>query len=516
MLMSDEQIDKALRTIVKGAGIVFIGFVAEYLISFIGKVIIARWLEVSSFGCIAIGTMILSFATIISQLGLNSGIIRYLPQVRGMEEKRDIVLFAFQVSIGLSLIICAIIYYFAEIISVTIFHNSNLTEIIRIFALIIPLSVFVNMTVSVFIGLKNAKPRTILQNITIPTGRLIFVLIMLTLGFGAVGVAYGYLLAYFAAFLLSLLYITRDTPFIKDIKGFSYIRKDLLLFSLPLMISTTTVYIMTNTDTFMLGYLMSSFEVGIYNVSYSLATFAHVFSVPLGILFTPVFSEMLLKYDKSCEKIYRIVTKWMIVLSLPVFLVLFLFSKQVICITFGSKYSEGAIALQILVLCFFVNPFFGPTLQALISIGESKKIMYFNLTSAILNVFLNYTLIPILGIVGAALATGMSYVILNLLYLYTLYKLTNLNPFYAASIKPLLFSVMCGVGLYILINYMCVGNMYKIIIFSLLLIITLFLSLICFGGFEKEDLSLINSIEHKTGIKLGFIKKIIERYCSNY
>ena len=508
--MTNDEINNALKTIVKGAGIIFVGFLSEYVISFAGKIVMARLLETTSFGWMALGSMILSFATMFSLLGLNSGVARYLPMAKNDKERKGIILSVLYISIPVSVIVSIFIFILADEIAVRIFHDSGLVGIIKIFAIIVPFSAFINITISIFIGLKNAKLRLYVQNVIIPSARFVSVTALILFGFGAIGAACGYLVSYFIASLFSVYYLIKNSPVATSVEP-KYFYTELVSFSLPLMVSTSAIYVMTNTDTFMLGYFLSSAEVGIYNASYSLSTLTHVFSMSIGLIFMPVFSEMLVKNKDESRKIYQITTKWIFMLSLPVFFVLFLFPEQVIKFTFGQKYSTGAVSLMILTLCFFVGPILGPNVQALTSIGKSKEIMYLNIVTTLLNIVLNYLLIPHFGITGAALATGLSYAILNTSYSLYLYKLEKIHPLYPTLVKPAIYSIATGLTVYTLLKHFWMLDIYAMVVFSILFLVFHVFSIFHFGGIEEEDIMLINSIERRVGINLNIIKKIIRK-----
>ena len=70
--MSDA--DQAVRDVVKGASIVYVGLFLELLIAFVAQVLAARYLSVSGFGGLTTGTALLDLGSVVAGLGLASGL----------------------------------------------------------------------------------------------------------------------------------------------------------------------------------------------------------------------------------------------------------------------------------------------------------------------------------------------------------------------------------------------------------------------------------------------------------
>lgn len=108
---------------------------------------------------------------------------------------------------------------------------------------------------------------------------------------------------------------------------------------------------------------------------------------------------------------------------------LFFLAGDFLELYFGPAYREGAQALQILIIgayLFGLARAFIPILQA---IGRIKKTETVTVICLLINILLNIYLIPVYGINGAAIATGISYglMIFGVLYLWrnTPYTLMN-------------------------------------------------------------------------------------------
>ena len=70
--MSKETGPGALRSITKGAGLVFIGIIFADFLSYLNRLVIGRWLGPGEYGLISLGLAVLGILTTLSMLGLNT------------------------------------------------------------------------------------------------------------------------------------------------------------------------------------------------------------------------------------------------------------------------------------------------------------------------------------------------------------------------------------------------------------------------------------------------------------
>ena len=112
------------------------------------------------------------------------------------------------------------------------------------------------------------------------------------------------------------------------------------------------------------------------------------------------------------KKIVKIVTY----LVIPMFFI-FLFLNEKLLLIFGEDYvSEDAkIVLVVLAFAFLVDAISGPIGSILTMTNYAKYILVNNIISVVLNIILNFIFIKTLGIIGVAIATGISIIANNLI-----------------------------------------------------------------------------------------------------
>ncbi|MBE9594268.1 MAG: polysaccharide biosynthesis C-terminal domain-containing protein, partial [Proteobacteria bacterium] len=191
------------------------------------------------------------------------------------------------------------------------------------------------------------------------------------------------------------------------------------------------------TDTLMLGYFKTPIDVALYNAAITIAKLIGVPFASMLFLYIPITSQL---YSQNLmpeiKRNYAILTKWIFAATLPVFLIFFLFPDTVLNFFFGSNYVQASVALKILVFGFFIHIFFGPNGTTLIAMGKVRVLMWATLFSAILNVVLNLSLIPPLGITGAATSSAVALCAVNILVAAKLFRLSGVHSFTKTLLKP--------------------------------------------------------------------------------
>ncbi len=94
------------------------------------------------------------------------------------------------------------------------------------------------------------------------------------------------------------------------------------------------------------------------------------------------------------KRVYQVLTKWIFLLTLPLFSIMFIFPEVTISFLFGEKYVSAAPALQVLSLGFMFHALLGLNGMTLIVICKSKLNMIGDTFAVLSNVALNLVLIP--------------------------------------------------------------------------------------------------------------------------
>jgi len=265
----------------------------------------------------------------------------------------------------------------------------------------------------------------------------------------------------------------------------------------------------------MLGYFKTLDMVGLYNAAYPLAAFISMPLSALLLIYTPVATGLYsLKKMTELRRNYIVITKWLVSISLPIFLVIALFPEAVLHLTFGQDYitADTILALRILSIGFIINNLLGPNGATLIAMGHPRFILWVTLATAITNFILNIVLIPPMGIAGAAIASMVAVTGINSFRLMWLYSLAKAQPFSKNLFKPIAISAALALPIQIIAGNFITVNIWMLPIVFILYCVIYGLAMLFTRSFDKEDIALLLAIEKRSGINAAPIKKLLSRF----
>lgn len=506
--------DSTIENLAGSGGIVLFGVVFQLGLGFLARVLIAQLLGRIDYGAVALGYTLLTFASLVVVVGTDAGVGRYLPRFDDPERRRGVLVSAYQIVVPASALLSLAGVVLAEPFATFVFDKPALAPVIRVFGLAIPFAAFVRLTVGSARGMQQSLPRVCIQNVVLPLARFALIAAALLLGFRAVGIAWAYAGAYGVATALSVYYLVKHTPLFADAAPASMHGK-LLAFSIPLMMTATMDNLFHNVDTFLLGALVSTGKVGVYDAVYRVGQLLTVVLTSFGFLFMPVISEAHSAGGlDEMRRLYQVVSKWIVFATLPIFLVIAFFPGVVIGLTFGPEFRSGAIALVVLAVGFFVTAAAGPNGNALTAIGKPRTLMYDNLAVVAVNVVLNLVLIPRYSILGAAIATTAGYLVMDGLYLVQLYRATGIHPFRREMVLPAATALGLWAALTFALRPVVADPMVLLFleVGAYLVIYPAFI--VRLGGVEPEDIELVDTFEDRIGVDLGFARRLARQFAT--
>ncbi|WP_134670263.1 flippase [Halorussus marinus] len=509
--MSEE--DDILQ-LVKGSGVLLLGYVANYGIGFLTQVVMARQLGTTGYGIVTLGMVFTSSVTIFSLFGLHKGFGRFIPRFDEDSRRGAVVLLGLAVSLPITLTFAAISFIFSSDIALLLFRDPDMARPIRIFALgIVPFTVL-RLSVGISQGLQRSWFKAVVRNILLPGSRFVFVIVVLTAGLGYLGIAWAYVGSLLFAGFAGVVFILRNISFgddAWDAASFELARR-LLVFSIPLVITATMTTTLQNLDSFLIGYFSIPDDVGIYRAAYMIAQMLTVFLGTLGFLFMPMMSE--LHSDERgdrMEALYQTVTKWIVVLSVPFVLVLVTIPEIVLTVVYGQAYTESAIVLVVLAFGFLLHAITGLNDNTLISVGNSRVVMVDNVVAVLLNIVLNVVLIPRYSFVGAAVATAITFAVRNVLYTYHLYRYVGILPQYS-GVKRHGATIVLFLVIALVIRWFLPTARPLLLVGQLALLLLLYsLSILKIGLVEEREREILTTIVEENP-KLFALKRLFERF----
>jgi O-antigen/teichoic acid export membrane protein len=229
------------------------------------------------------------------------------------------------------------------------------------------------------------------------------------------------------------------------------------------------VIIYNNLNMTMLGFMRPFSETGIYNAAYKVILIAILPASIIQNSFFPNLSRL-----ESIEERLRYTKKYSMLIFLSgtfISFSFFVFANNIIPIVYGNKYNQSIDILRILMITCILMHLSVSYSSALIAWKKEKEVMVAIALGGIVNVILNFLLIPKYGVYGAAISTiscefvviiGVGYLYyrtIKILYLKELLKFIFISGIACGIGYLLLFlginviiSSFCCIGIYIAIN----------------------------------------------------------------
>jgi len=176
-----------------------------------------------------------------------------------------------------------------------------------------------------------------------------------------------------------------------------------------------TYILAEKSDILLLGFLNPDKEqIGIYNIGAMIVLKISALVIGgLSGLLLPTFSEAFSKRkNEGIAQVWDAFFKMILVSIIPIFFFLFFYAKHLIIILFTKNYLQSVIVLQIITGFALLNWIWGSGLSmiSLMTLNKEKTVLWIRLGSGLLNLLLNFILIPSYGACGAVIATGFAQV----------------------------------------------------------------------------------------------------------
>lgn len=394
-----ENLIKIIRTNkeVKNASWLIMGKIFQMILSFLVSILTARYLGPSNFGLINYATAYVAFFTSLCTLGINSIIVKDF--VENPKEQGT--------TIGTTLIlriISSILSALMIVLIVTLIDSGeSLTIIVTIlcsFSLVFQSFDTINYWFQARYESKVIALATLVAYIVTS----IYKIILLMLGKSVVWFALATSVDYICqAILLYIAYKKHNGPRF----CFSFEKsKYLLSHSYHYILSGMMVAIYSQTDKLMIKKMLNSASVGYYSLASSVnGMWVFVLSAIIDSMFPTIMTlykeNNIEQFEKKNRQLYAIV----IYVSIFVAICMMIFGRSAIILIYGGQYESSAQILKV-IAWYTIFSYLGVARNAwIVCKNKQKYLKYMYFSAAIINIILNYLLIPIWGANGAAIAS---------------------------------------------------------------------------------------------------------------
>jgi O-antigen/teichoic acid export membrane protein len=502
-------IEKEVKTVFKPAVAYAGGYIFQNFFYLLSTILLAKIFDMNTFGLYSLAFAVVGLATILSGLGFNVVPSKFIPLYLQKNEKpklRDFLNFLFLTQLLAAVSIAVVLLILAKPISTGIYNKPGLALFLVLLGVLLPFQKMAELLGSIFRGFKKVQYSVYIERIFEPAYRFLGLWVVFAMGFFIKGVFFVIYSGFILSLILSaIIYRSRiKTAFLADVreKG-SCEKRDIVLYSLPLLGISVINYLMGKTDILIIGYFLSPDKVGIYNIAFKLSLLVYLSLLALNSIFAPLISELHEKNEwGKLANAYKSFTRTILYFSVFAFLGIFLLSEPLLSLI-GKDFTAGVLPLVILSLGQLVLVSVGPA-GCLLSMTKHPRLSLYNsLALLLLNIVLDLLLIPRYGIIGAAVATSTSMGLISIAKVIEVKCLLKLHPYSLSYLKPLVIGGI-SIGIVTVLGIR-MGTLPPYILFPAF--VALFILLTGLMGISAEErymLSLLKNYDWRFWKKKGY------------
>lgn len=232
-----------------------------------------------------------------------------------------------------------------------------------------------------------------------------------------------------------------------------------LVISLPLIFHTLSGVILTSMDSIMIKKFLGNAEAGIYSFAYKIGMILQIVWMATNKAWVPWFFENMTK--KNYSEIQKKVKYYIGLFSLITFILIYI-SPEIGKIMGTKGYLKGLGFVPLIMLGYYFVFLYSIPSNIEFYLKKTQYTSLGTFMAALVNIVLNYILIPKYGVKAAAWTTVISYILLFLYHYIISLRITKVRIF---KFKYFLYCIlfMCGVSIVfyivkdiLIIRYICV------------------------------------------------------------
>lgn len=499
-----------------GSIIILLGSIILRLGGFIYRFILSRLLSTTGYGIVGLTLPFQNMFIIGASGGVPPAIAKYVAQHKALEEKEmvhQVIVTGMKIMIFFSIIAAILMFLISEPIAIGIWNKPEALLPLRLVSVIIPFSVIVGSLRGVFQGFYQMKnifySKFIEQIFTIILASVLVILGWYAAG-AVLGTALGFLLSLIGSYILFKrdikdAYLNEKFPKISFEEELE-LMKQILKFSIPVVISGIAEIFLFDTGTFFIGMFLPAFFAGFYTNASAIARIPLILANSVSVSVLPATSEADSLEDKELLKMYIHQSyRYTAVTSLPISAFIMVYAVPILALLFGKDYIPGADALWILVIGMLFFSLYLIACSMCQGLGKPTFPMYALIIGAVVNAVVSFTLVPIWDISGAAIGTTAATFVLMVLTIAELTKLSEIHPPYKALFKMLIATAVMTFVMYLL-PHTIIGMFVGLILGTAAYVIVILL----LKAIHPEDVVFVEHFVQKTGPLKNRLLKIVK------
>lgn len=433
------------KKLIKGTSLIFTASVISAGLGYLLRILLARNLSIEDYGLFYAVFAFVGLLASFRGFGIGQALMKYIPEFKLQKKfsfiKKGIVYYFFVQFITYSILLI-ILFFFAEKLSLFYFKDAKSLQLLIVLALAFLFAIFESLFHVLFLGYNKPKYysfTTFFQMLLV----VIITFILFNFGVGFLSPAYGYLFASIIASGTYFVLFRKLSPeffkskFSIDFKFF----KKITLFGLPLTVSAFIGTSIGQLDTLMLTYFTTLKDVALYHVALPIAMILRHFAKSVSFIVIPVSSEIYFKKKEILIDGIKKIQKYLLIIIIPLALSMAVFAPFIISLFFGEEYLGAVTALRIISISSIFYSVAHVNSNFLLGVGKPGLNAKTMVSGYVLALILNLILIPLFGILGAAVSILIAALFMFFLSFRYLKKSINYKFPFVLFLKLLLLSI---------------------------------------------------------------------------
>ncbi|BDZ71643.1 oligosaccharide flippase family protein [Methanobacterium petrolearium] len=451
--------------------------------------IITNNLTIEDYGAYIQVTVTIGLVSNLTTLGLPFSMVRFLSPLED-KDKISEGFYTILIIVALfSLLIAFIIFLFAGPLSTALFNGEiYVAQLLSAICFITCINTVLVGYFRTFNQMRRYSAFTLTQTI-LSMGLISYVAIS---GYGMYGVMISLVISYLTVSIISYILIVNEIgiffPRFKNVKKY-------LSFGLPTVPGNLSKWIVDSSDRYIIGLLLGSAYVGYYSPGYTVGNIVLMLWNPFAFLLPSVLPRHHDKNDMDNVNFYLTNSiKVFLLLGIPCAFGLSILSKPILLLLTTPQIAmNGYLVTPFVALSALTLGFYGIFSNVFILKLKTKITGFIWAVGALMNLVLTIVLIPILGIIGAAIATLIAYSTVSGITIYYSKKYMKLEFDLGFMAKSILASIVMALFIF----WMSPNGLLNILITIMISIIIYTILIFLFKGLTRKEVIFLKNMFFK-------------------
>lgn len=392
---------------------------------FLMTIVIARNFHVESAGLFFLSLTIINILVTFGLLGFEQGALKFIGQYHDKSDWLSInaIISKSYVITGIFLLfISVLVALFAGEISVLAFNKPDLETYLFLLSPAILLLGLITLTAHQLQAMHHSLHSVFILSICIPLAFMSTIYILEPTEIQDILSWYVYVSAMVLIYSIVVL-----ISFLQTINKSKIDMSVVLTTTFPLWIIVLMNQLIQWSGLLIAGVWAPAEDIAYLSVALRLAALLTFVLIVINMILAPKFAALSPKNDfREVQRLLHLSTLIMVVLAVPIMSIIILFPEWLMSL-FGEGYGNGSLLLMILAFGQLVNVVTGAVAYLMMMTGYEKELRNIVLFSGLLSIVLALILVPIFGVLGAAVSTALTISFQNIATAYLVYKRLGIN-----------------------------------------------------------------------------------------